>query len=61
MGQAKPSPEIYEQMLAELGTTADRVIFFDDLEANVKGAASVGIRAIQVTGPNVIFDFFGHV
>ena len=61
MGLAKPSPEIYEQMLAELGTSADRVIFFDDLEANVKGAASVGIQAIQVTGPNVIFDFFGHV
>lgn len=61
MGVAKPSPEIYEQMLAELNTTADRVIFFDDLEANVLGAASVGIKAVQVTGPNVIFDFFGHV
>jgi epoxide hydrolase-like predicted phosphatase len=61
MGLAKPSTEIYERMLAELGTTADRVIFFDDLQANVEGAASVGIHAIQVTGPNVIFDFFGHV
>ncbi len=61
MGLAKPSAEIYETMLSELGTSADRVIFFDDLEANVRGAASVGIRAIQVTGPNVIFDFFGHV
>ena len=61
MGLAKPFPEIYEQMLAELGVKADRVIFFDDLEANVKGAASVGIQAVQVTGPKVIFDFFGHV
>ncbi|HSF54687.1 MAG TPA: HAD family phosphatase [Algoriphagus sp.] len=61
MGLAKPSTEIYEQMLADLGAKADRVIFFDDLEANVKGAASVGIKAIQVTGPNVLFDFFGHV
>ena len=61
MGLAKPSPEIYEQMLLELGTTADRVIFFDDLEANVRGAASVGIRAIQVTGPRVLFDYFGDV
>ncbi len=61
MGLAKPSTAIYEQMLTELGVKADRVIFFDDLEANVKGAASVGIQAIQVTGPNVIFDFFGHV
>jgi len=61
MGLSKPSAEIYEMMLAELGTTADRVIFFDDLEANVKGAASIGINAVHVTGPNVIFDFFGHV
>lgn len=61
MGLAKPSAEIYEAMLAELGAKADRVIFFDDLEANVKGAASVGIKAVQVTGPTVIFDFFGHV
>jgi putative hydrolase of the HAD superfamily len=48
-------------MLSDLGTTADRVIFFDDLEANVRGAASVGIRSVQVTGPNVIFDYFNHV
>ncbi len=61
MGLAKPSPEIYEKMIGELGTKADRVIFFDDLEANVKGAASVGIQAVHVTGPNVIFDFFGYV
>lgn len=61
MGLAKPSTEIYETMLGELGTSADRVIFFDDLDANVKGAASVGIQAIQVTSPHVIFDFFGDV
>lgn len=61
MGLAKPSAEIYERMLSELGTSADRVIFFDDLEANVLGAASVGIKAVQVTGPHVIFDFFGYV
>lgn len=61
MGLAKPSKEIYDTMLNELETSADRVVFFDDLEANVKGAASVGIQAVHVTGPNVIFDFFRHV
>jgi len=61
MGFAKPFPEIYEKMLMDLGTSADRVIFFDDLEANVKGAASVGIQAIHVTGPTVLFDYFKHV
>jgi glucose-1-phosphatase len=61
MGLAKPSAEIYQKMLQDLDTSADRVVFFDDLEANVKGAASVGIQAVHVTGPNVIFDFFGYV
>jgi hypothetical protein len=27
----------------------------------VEGAAAVGIQAVQVTGPNTIFDFFGDV
>ena len=61
MGLAKPSPEIYEKMLVDLGTSADRVIFFDDLEANVAAAKAIGINAVQVTGPNVIFDYFKHV
>ncbi|MBC6365236.1 HAD family phosphatase [Algoriphagus sp. AK58] len=61
MGLAKPSAEIYEQMLGDLGTTANRVLFFDDLKANVEGAAAVGIQAIHVTGPRVLFDFFGDV
>lgn len=61
MGLSKPSPEIYEKMLMDLDTSADRVIFFDDLLANVEGAASVGIEAIHVTGPNVIFDYLGDV
>lgn len=61
MGLAKPSPEIYEKMLMDLGTSGDRVLFFDDLEANVKGAAAVGIQAVHVTGPTVLFDYFRHV
>jgi putative hydrolase of the HAD superfamily len=61
MGLSKPSPEIYEKMLMELGTSADRVLFFDDLEANIKGANSVGINAVHVTDPSVIFEYFENV
>ena len=61
MGLAKPNQDIYQQLLLELGTTANRVLFFDDLKANVDGAASLGIHAVQVTGPTTIFDFFGNV
>ncbi|MEB2785810.1 HAD family hydrolase [Algoriphagus persicinus] len=61
MGLSKPSAEIYEKMLVDLGTSADRVIFFDDLIPNVEGAKEVGIQAVHVTGPEVIFDFFKNV
>lgn len=61
MGLAKPSPEIYEKLLVDLGTSGDRVIFFDDLLANVEGAKEVGIQAVHVTGPEVIFDYFKNV
>jgi epoxide hydrolase-like predicted phosphatase len=61
MGLAKPSRAIYQQLLLELGANPSRVLFFDDLLANVEGAAAVGIQAVQVTGPNTIFDFFGDV
>lgn len=61
MGLAKPNQDIYQQQLLELGTTANRVLFFDDLKANVDGAASLGIQAVQVTGPSTIFDFFENV
>lgn len=57
MGLSKPSSEIYLTMLDQLGAKPERVVFFDDLEANVKGAASIGIQAVHVTGPQVIFDY----
>jgi glucose-1-phosphatase len=61
MGLAKPSVEIYEKLVAELGTSPDRVLFFDDLLANVEGARKIGIHAIQVTGPEILLDFFKDV
>jgi putative hydrolase of the HAD superfamily len=61
MGLSKPSLEIYEKMVNDLHTSADRVIFFDDLAENVSGAREVGIQAVHVTGPQVIFDFFKDV
>jgi glucose-1-phosphatase len=61
MGLSKPSEEIYSTMLKHLNTTSDRVIFFDDLEANVHGAKSIGINAVHVTGPQTLVEFFGNV
>jgi putative hydrolase of the HAD superfamily len=61
MGLAKPNAAIYQQLLQELDTQPSRVLFFDDLLANVQGAAALGIQAIQVTGPATLLDYFGDV
>lgn len=61
MGLSKPQPEIYEKMLTDLGTSPERVVFFDDLAPNVAAAKEIGIQAIQVTGPEIIFDYLKDV
>ncbi|WP_158604455.1 HAD family hydrolase [Nocardioides mangrovicus] len=50
LGLSKPDPAIFEHVLAELDVPAGDVTFVDDRQANVDGAASVGIRAIRFTG-----------
>lgn len=44
---AKPDPEIYRRALEMLGTTAERVLFTDDLAENVQAARNLGIEAYQ--------------
>jgi glucose-1-phosphatase len=61
MGLAKPDVAIYEKVVEELGTSPERVLFFDDLLANVEGAKKIGIHAVQVTRPQVLLDYFSHV
>jgi len=44
---AKPEPTIYQHCLAGIGTAPERTIFLDDRIANVRGAESLGIHAIE--------------
>jgi len=44
---AKPEPAIYEHCLAGIGTAPERTVFFDDRIANVQGAESLGIDAVE--------------
>lgn len=47
VGVVKPDAAIYEHTLRELGTPANRTVFVDDREPNIRAARSLGIRAIQ--------------
>ena len=50
VGLCKPDPKIYLTALDRLGASPDRIMFFDDVPANVAAAAALGIRAFQVDG-----------
>ncbi|XP_055002585.1 acyl-CoA dehydrogenase family member 10 [Sorex araneus] len=50
-GVCKPDPRIYERCLARLGVQPSESIFLDDLGPNLRAAASLGIRTIQVQDP----------
>ena len=45
LGIAKPEPEVYRLVAADIGTDPERVLFFDDRLANVEGARAADMRA----------------
>jgi HAD superfamily hydrolase (TIGR01509 family) len=47
MGARKPELMIFKRMLEALGTEPPRILFFDDKEENVAGAAACGIKAAR--------------
>ncbi len=49
MHLAKPDPEIFRQMLKAEAVDAEKAVFFDDSQANVDAARSVGMQAFRVT------------
>ena len=49
-GIRKPDPRIYQMMCEALSVTPDQCIYLDDLGINCKPAATLGMRAIKVTG-----------
>lgn len=61
MGFKKPDPAIYEEMVKQLGTTADRCLFFDDLKANLTAAENAGLQTYHIDHPKALVEFFSNV
>lgn len=53
----KPDPEAYALALAALGLPAERVLFVDDMPANVAGAEAVGIPTVHFDVTDVTGGF----
>lgn len=47
VGAMKPDPEYFERVLAAEGVPAQRALFVDDNAANVRSAASLGLRTVH--------------
>ena len=46
IGQRKPAPEAFLHVVRRMGCAPGQVLFFDDLQENVDGAAACGLQAV---------------
>ena len=61
MGYRKPDEKIYTSIIEELGTSPERILFFDDLEENLKAAKKVGLQTFHINHPKALIRFFQDV
>ena len=48
VGRRKPVPAFYRLAFAEMGRPGERIVFLDDIGANLKAARSLGMTTIKV-------------
>lgn len=53
MDMLKPNDDIYQAVIEKINDAPENMYFFDDSEANIKGALRNKINAYQVTGENI--------
>lgn len=51
IGLRKPEAAAFAHVCREIGLPPQAVLFFDDLEENVRGARACGLQAVQVRSP----------
>jgi FMN phosphatase YigB (HAD superfamily) len=52
IGLRKPDAAAYDHVVKAIGVPASRIVFFDDLAENIKGALARGLTAVHVTSPD---------
>ncbi len=56
LGMMKPDPEVFQHVIRTIGTSADRLLFFDDCNDHVLAARRLGIRAELARGVSEVQD-----
>ena len=54
LGLRKPEPAIYRRVLDILGKPPERILFIDDRQENVDGAAAAGIKGLRFDGADTL-------
>jgi putative hydrolase of the HAD superfamily len=49
IGMRKPELEAFAHVVEQIGAPASRILFFDDLAANIEGAKAAGLQTAHVT------------
>lgn len=47
-GVLKPDPDAYRMAIEAMGLDAGEIVYLDDMPVNVRGAAAVGLQAVEV-------------
>jgi glucose-1-phosphatase len=56
IGLRKPDAAAYDHVVSAIGVPARRIVFFDDLAANIEGARARGLNAVHVTSSDDVAD-----
>jgi glucose-1-phosphatase len=56
IGLRKPDAAAYDHVVKAIGVPAQRIVFFDDLAANIEGARARGLMAVHVTSSDDVAD-----
>ena len=61
IGLRKPDAEAYDHVVKAIGVPAQRIVFFDDLAANIDGATARGLIGVHVTSPESVAKAFDEL
>ena len=60
IGLRKPDAEAFQFVVQAIGMPADRILFFDDVLANVDGARACGLQTVHVTTTSIVPEVLAH-
>lgn len=61
IGLRKPDAEAFQFVVQAIGMPAGRILFFDDVLANIEGARACGLQTVHVTTTSIVPEMLAHM